>query len=199
MSDRTALYRHWDADGNLLYVGISLSAVGRLNQHRRDSHWSDEIASVTIEYFASREMALKAEADAIRSESPEHNIAGTCGHGAPVAGGHRDYMSPGRSSRRQMPSSLIDDLVGRALWKGEFYGATWSNVISDCHQEAMWNYRRYRLTNQDISASLQRYLYSGEYLEDGDRYYPAACGNYVHVSRLGPLANDNSTAENKAA
>lgn len=61
MSDRTALYRHWDADGKLLYVGVSLSAVTRLGQHRRDAGWADEIASVTIEYFATREAALKAE------------------------------------------------------------------------------------------------------------------------------------------
>lgn len=31
----TELYRHFAADGCLLYVGISLSAVARLTQHRQ--------------------------------------------------------------------------------------------------------------------------------------------------------------------
>jgi len=70
---RTALYRHWDADGNLLYVGISLSAVHRLTQHKRDSHWHDSIANMTIEWFDNRREALAAEREAIRMERPIFN------------------------------------------------------------------------------------------------------------------------------
>ncbi len=73
MSDRTALYRHWDIDGNLLYVGISLSAVHRLSQHKRASHWHDDIANMTIEWFDTRRAALEAERDAIRMERPRYN------------------------------------------------------------------------------------------------------------------------------
>ena len=71
----TDLYRHFDADGRLLYVGISLSVVQRLKQHQR-SHWSDEIASVTVTKYATRDLALQAEADAIKNEKPLHNVAG---------------------------------------------------------------------------------------------------------------------------
>lgn len=69
------LYRHFDAEGRLLYVGISLSAVFRLSQHKSVSHWVPEIARVTIENFPSREDAIKAERAAIRSEKPLHNKA----------------------------------------------------------------------------------------------------------------------------
>ena len=33
------LYRHFDCDGVLLYVGISLSTVARLCEHKHSSKW----------------------------------------------------------------------------------------------------------------------------------------------------------------
>jgi len=72
----TSLYRHFDGDGCLLYVGISLSAVARLAEHRRESHWYSQIARVEIENFEDREDALEAEAEAIRNEKTLYNIAG---------------------------------------------------------------------------------------------------------------------------
>jgi hypothetical protein len=71
----TTLYRHFDGDGRLLYVGISLNAIIRLAAHRA-SPWFDEIARVEIERFPSREVALAAERAAIRDEKPECNVAG---------------------------------------------------------------------------------------------------------------------------
>jgi len=68
-----ALYRHFDADGELLYVGISLSVMQRLSQHS-SSPWSDKIARVEIEHLESREAALEAEGKAIASENPAFNI-----------------------------------------------------------------------------------------------------------------------------
>src|SRR5690606_6831850 len=70
----TALYRHFDAEGRLLYVGISLNAFSRLMQHRRDSVWFRQIASVTIEWFPTRGKAVDAEVQAIRNERPLHNV-----------------------------------------------------------------------------------------------------------------------------
>lgn len=74
MAQRTALYRHFDADGRLLYVGISLSAIHRLSQHMAASSWADEIVSVTIVRFETREEAHAAEREAIRAEAPVHNL-----------------------------------------------------------------------------------------------------------------------------
>jgi predicted GIY-YIG superfamily endonuclease len=74
---KTALYRHFDTDDNLLYVGVSLSSVNRLSQHKSNSHWFYSIARQEIEYFDSREEALKAEAEAIRNENPNNNIMGS--------------------------------------------------------------------------------------------------------------------------
>lgn len=69
----TALYRHFAADGTLLYVGIALSAIVRLKAHR-GSEWFDQVTMVTIERFPNREAALKAECDAVYKERPAHNI-----------------------------------------------------------------------------------------------------------------------------
>lgn len=70
----TFLYRHFDKANQLLYIGISLSAVQRLSQHRDASHWFKQIRSVTIESFPSREAALEAERECIFREKPIHNV-----------------------------------------------------------------------------------------------------------------------------
>lgn len=71
---RTALYRHFDSAGRLLYVGISLSAINRLWQHERHSNWFAAVAMVRIEWLESRELALQAERLAVIKERPAHNI-----------------------------------------------------------------------------------------------------------------------------
>lgn len=67
------LYRHFDSAKNLLYVGISLSTVSRLSQHRRSSRWADEIASIEIERFPNLALAAEAEKHAIIVENPKWN------------------------------------------------------------------------------------------------------------------------------
>lgn len=71
-SERTALYRHFDAVGALLYVGISRSAAARLASHEQ-SNWDQDIARVDVEWFESRAAALRAERKAIAQEEPKHN------------------------------------------------------------------------------------------------------------------------------
>jgi len=68
------LYRHFDADGNLLYVGVSLGAVARLSQHKT-SPWFGQIKTVEIQQCSNREQALDLETAAVRSENPKYNIA----------------------------------------------------------------------------------------------------------------------------
>lgn len=67
------LYRHFDATGALLYVGISMSAVNRLSQHRY-SPWFKEIARVEIERCSTREYAGFLEAFVIKTEKPKYNV-----------------------------------------------------------------------------------------------------------------------------
>jgi hypothetical protein len=74
VQEKCALYRHFAADGSLLYVGISLSALQRLGQHAESSGWFNAISTVTIEHFETRDLALLAERRAIACEKPRHNI-----------------------------------------------------------------------------------------------------------------------------
>lgn len=69
---RTSLYRHFDSSGRLLYVGISKNALARIEGHA-GACWYDQIATVTIERFGTREDARKAEQKAIASEGPAYN------------------------------------------------------------------------------------------------------------------------------
>ena len=78
MTSQTDLYRHYDADGRLLYVGISLNHVARLGQHKVNSEWFRSIKTVTIESFGSRDEARQAEARAIRDELPLHTTSLAC-------------------------------------------------------------------------------------------------------------------------
>lgn len=73
-SRSTSLYRHFDKDGALLYVGISLSAIRRMGQHRMESRWFDRVATIKVEHFATREEARTAERAAIKSENPKFNV-----------------------------------------------------------------------------------------------------------------------------
>ena len=75
MADRKcALYRHFDAEGTLLYVGISLRPFSRFKEHNTHSGWADQIANMAIEYFPTRMEAMAAEIKAVQEESPLYNI-----------------------------------------------------------------------------------------------------------------------------
>ena len=72
---KTALYRHFDADDNLLYVGISLSSYERLSQHHSNSEWAEDAVMMTTEWYDNRNEALDAETIAIQTEMPAYNKA----------------------------------------------------------------------------------------------------------------------------
>lgn len=70
---RTALYRHFDADGRLLYVGMTRDPQRRLSRHKK-SFWFKDICDVKVEWFQNRTDALVAERIAIQAEQPLHNV-----------------------------------------------------------------------------------------------------------------------------
>lgn len=73
-----ALYRHFDSQGQLLYVGITIDPGGRTKTHARQKRWwlEEEVSTMTIEYLSSREAVKRAELHAIQTENPKYNIAG---------------------------------------------------------------------------------------------------------------------------
>ena len=73
MNQPCDLYRWFDKDDNLLYVGISINAYNRAKQHRDQADWWDDAAKMTIEKFENRLLASDAEVLAIQNENPKHN------------------------------------------------------------------------------------------------------------------------------
>ena len=67
------LYRHYDAAGDLLYVGMTLYVCSRQKDHLQKAEWANSIYQIVIEPFVSREELIKAEAYAIKTEYPKFN------------------------------------------------------------------------------------------------------------------------------
>ena len=71
---KTALYRHFDASGAVLYIGIATHPEKRAAQHRIESSWADKSHRVELEWFDSRREAMAAERAAIQAEKPPFNV-----------------------------------------------------------------------------------------------------------------------------
>lgn len=74
-----SLYSCFSAGGELLYVGIASHAMSRLKQHERGAGWWQDVATIKIAHFPTREHALLAEAQAIANHHPRHNKIGKAG------------------------------------------------------------------------------------------------------------------------
>ena len=76
MRKKTQLYRHFDADRNLLYVGVTSNIDVRNASHKVNSHWFSAIDIIESEEFPDRSSAVAAELSAIKEESPKWNVIG---------------------------------------------------------------------------------------------------------------------------
>ena len=76
MTAPCALYRLFNADNELLYVGASVAPIARLSEHVARAEWGKTSATMTMEWFPSRKEAFEAERAAILSERPIFNSAG---------------------------------------------------------------------------------------------------------------------------
>lgn len=73
------VYRAFDQNGDLLYVGMSSNLKLRLRAHKRKSDWWAFQAEITTTVYPTRQEALAAESEAIANESPAWNTAGVRG------------------------------------------------------------------------------------------------------------------------
>jgi predicted GIY-YIG superfamily endonuclease len=77
LSEPHVVYRAYDADWNLLYVGCTYDLPNRLAHHRRNqSPWWEHYARITTEKHTCHARAAAAEARAIRLEQPLFNLNG---------------------------------------------------------------------------------------------------------------------------
>lgn len=101
----TTLYRAFDDQDRLLYVGISDSVFLRLGQHNDRAPWANYATKITLERFGTREEAEAAEAAAILTEDPVWNQ-----HGRPA----RRFMQWMAAYPNRDPDSVdVDALMAR--------------------------------------------------------------------------------------
>lgn len=75
-TQRTTLYRYFDSEGQLLYVGITQNQLGRFAAHSKTQPWFEQVAYGTFTHYETRSMALEEESFVIGSEFPKYNKAG---------------------------------------------------------------------------------------------------------------------------
>jgi len=79
-----ALYRFYDAAGDLLYIGITFDPGSRWAQHQHDKPWWHEVQQLTVEVHPDRQAVLDAERAAILAERPRYNIVHNTGRASTV-------------------------------------------------------------------------------------------------------------------
>ena len=72
----TQLYRIYDVEEALLYVGVSLNVLSRTEQHADTALWFREVVTIKVHLYHSLRSALMAETEAIATERPRHNVRG---------------------------------------------------------------------------------------------------------------------------
>lgn len=120
----TALYRHFDCNGKLLYVGVSIDPIVRLKEHKRTSDWFREISSITIEWFPSRRLARMAEEDAILRESPAFNLM----HNRKLIRDLQYRAARCMNAPVTDAQKLRDDMV-RRIWRAGRMGTTQGQIV----------------------------------------------------------------------
>lgn len=71
---RTAVYRLWDEDGELLYVGITYDVRERWRHHNKHKPWWPQVAHERFDWYETRPEAEEAEVHAIVVGNPVHNV-----------------------------------------------------------------------------------------------------------------------------
>lgn len=109
------VYRCYDANDALLYVGCSVAPVVRVRGHIETAWWGSEVERVRHTVFPSRDKALEIERRAIYTERPRCNVRGRWYKRDPrtdwTEQDYRDY----RTAIIRTSNGRIGDLATRRL------------------------------------------------------------------------------------
>lgn len=67
------VYLIYDADDKLIYVGCTSNIKKRMNQHRTERYWANEIAKVEIENWPTKAEGFKREGYLVKTLRPRYN------------------------------------------------------------------------------------------------------------------------------
>lgn len=151
----TALYRFFGSDGDLLYVGITKRLEKRLQEHAVSSSWWSKATAHSIEWYASRTAAGRAERTAIRDEKPTHNIMHTPRNRVPL--GERIGRETVSGERGD---SLLLEL--KEHFQGRFFTAADALKISQqCESAVQKNIRALAIRKEIIPVGTRSVVTSG--------------------------------------
>lgn len=112
----TTLYRLWNREHALLYVGVTDDLERRMEQHEAEKPWWSEVSQTSTESLPSRRMALEAEARAIFWEQPRYNVLGSPRYSADWEA-RCHALEDAEAARLALPDLAEDDykFLGRVL------------------------------------------------------------------------------------
>jgi hypothetical protein len=133
--ERTALYRLYDAEHDLLYVGISRKPEERFKAHEHDKRWWHCVRYVDLTWFESYPQARRAENAAHLSERPPYNGMGHTGLGWDIPTVRYDDSTEQAAVRRNLLAELRAGLhaSGSRIWPfhvARKYGYSRPTVVS---------------------------------------------------------------------
>lgn len=116
------LYRLFSAEDELLYIGISVSALARFAQHKADKPWIGEVARVAIETHDCARAEIEAlERSAIIQEKPKYNIVHAGSGSASYRYTSEAEMGHLRRNSVQMMAKAAAELVGDSVFDHSEY------------------------------------------------------------------------------
>ena len=160
--DSTALYRLYDADHDLLYIGISRVPEERFKAHEHDKRWWHCVRYVDLTWFDSFREAGKAEKAAQLSERPPNNGMGHTGLGWHIPALRYDDSAEQAVMRQHLLTELKAGLhaPGAHLWpfhvasKYGYSRSTAVSVLDDLAREShlKWRGRTFLVAETRASA-----------------------------------------------
>lgn len=114
-------YKAYTNEGDLLYVGRSISTLKRLEQHAYQSGWYGQVETLKIERHQTFELAARAEKESIKEEDPLWNIQ----HASNKVLRQRKK----HSFKQAFLEEEVADFLRRCLWSDETYKHSYSTVL----------------------------------------------------------------------
>lgn len=103
----TAVYRLYDREGTLLYVGITCDIKTRWMYHQRRAWWP-LVHRKDVKWRDNRFQALQEEGRAIKTEDPVHNIAGQPAEGGKFGDGGGSIFVSGPILEKERAQQLLE-------------------------------------------------------------------------------------------
>ena len=104
------VYRVFDANERLIYVGCTKNLFGRLRSHELNSWWAYQAARVKAEVHPDKWSALEAEHDAIQAGRPRWNLFGRGNRETWTADEYADYATAALNLSEPMTPSRLKRL-----------------------------------------------------------------------------------------